>query len=316
MSTSICRALVLTSRPGGAPLTAQDVARVRAIVPADTLIDARWLAPGEAWEMLYSDDDDHDPRGTRAKAIAALGPRDVDINIVPDDIAYRRKKLLVADMESTIIEQEMLDELADFVGLRQKISDITERAMRGELDFEAALKERVGLLAGLDAKVLDEVAARITLMPGAEALIKTLKANGCYCALVSGGFTVFTERIARRLGFDEHQANVLEVANGKLTGRVEEPILGREAKLMALNRLAARLGLHAPLTMTVGDGANDLAMIGAAGLGVAFRAKPKVRETTLELSNGAVITCADLTGLLYLQGYRSRDIRSALRSAR
>jgi phosphoserine phosphatase len=315
MTRRICRAIVLTARPGDPVLTAADVERVQAVVPAENLVEAAWLAAGEAWQMLYSDDDDHDPRGTRAKAMAALGPLAADVNIVADDIAYRRKKLLVADMESTIIEQEMLDELADFVGLREKISSITERAMRGELEFEAALKERVGLLAGLDAKVLDEVAERITLMPGADLLISTLKADGCYCVLVSGGFTVFTERIAHRLGFDEHQANVLEIEDGRLTGRVKEPILGREAKLMALNRLASRLGLHAPLTMAVGDGANDLAMLEAAGLGVAFRAKPKVREAATAFSNGAVITHGDLTGLLYLQGYQS-TLRCAPRQAR
>ena len=307
MTTRICRALLLISRPGAPLLTQAEVARVQAVVPADTIIEARWLAPGAAWEVLYSDDGDSDTWPMRAKAAAVLGPLDVDINVIADDITFRRKKLLVADMESTIIEQEMLDELADFVGLRQKISGITERAMRGELDFEAALKERVGLLAGLDAKVLDEVAERITLMPGAETLIGTLKANGCYCALVSGGFTVFTERIAKRLGFDEHQANVLEVAGGKLTGRVKEPILGREAKLAALRRLTERLGLHAVDTIAVGDGANDLAMLEAAGLGVAFRAKPKVREATNAFTNGAVITHGDLTGLLYLQGYRKAD---------
>ncbi len=308
MTTRICRALILTARPGGVLLSEADVARVRATVPPDAVIEARWLASGEAWEMLFSDDDDHGSWGRRAKALAALGPLPADVNVVADDIAYRRKKLLVADMESTIIEQEMLDELADFVGLREKISGITERAMRGELDFEAALKERVGLLAGLDAKVLDEVAERITLMPGAQTLIRTLKADGCYCALVSGGFTVFTERIAARLGFDEHQANVLEVAGGKLTGRVLEPILGREAKLHALQRLTTKLGLPPPLTLAVGDGANDLAMLEAAGLGVAFRAKPMVREAASQLQNGATITHGDLTGLLYLQGYQKTEL--------
>ena len=169
------------------------------------------------------------------QARGEAGP--IDINIVPDG-PNRRKRLLVADMESTIIEQEMLDELGDFIGARPKIEDITARAMRGELDFESALTERVGLLQGLPATVLDEVAKRITLMPGAEALIATMKANGAYCALVSGGFTVFTSRVAERLGFDEHRANVLEIENGKLTGRVKRPILGREAKLAAGQKLA------------------------------------------------------------------------------
>ena len=210
-------------------------------------------------------------------------------------------------MESTIIEQEMLDELADFIGEREKIAAITERAMRGELEFEAALKERVAMLAGLDASVLDQVAERITLMPGAETLIRTMKVNGAYCALVSGGFTVFTERIARRLRFDEHQANVLEIAGGKLTGRVVEPILGREAKRLALLRLTAELGIDPRETIAVGDGANDLAMLEAAGLGAAFRAKPKVCEAVAAMSNGAVLTHGDLTALLYLQGYAESD---------
>lgn len=216
--------------------------------------------------------------------------------------------LLVADMESTIIEQEMIDELADYVGLRDKISAITARAMRGELDFESSLRVRVAMLAGLDAGVLDEVYdKRVTLMPGAETLIKTMKANGAYCALVSGGFTVFTERVAARLGFDEHQANMLEIENGKLTGRVREPILGRAAKRQALERIARTLGIHLMETIAVGDGANDLDMLAAAGLGVAFRAKPKVQEAAGALPNGVVVNDGDLTALLYLQGYRQDE---------
>ena len=214
-------------------------------------------------------------------------------------------------MESTIIEQELIDELAGYVGLREKISAITTRAMRGELDFEAALRDRVAMLEGLDASVLDGVyAKRVTLMPGAEALIRTMKASGAYCTLVSGGFTVFTERVAKRLGFDEHQANVLEINNGKLTGRVREPILGRAAKRAALERIAAARGLDLSETMAVGDGANDLDMLAAAGLGVAFRAKPKVQEAARALPNGAVINHADLTALLYLQGYDRGEFRN------
>ena len=244
-------------------------------------------------------------RGSAAQLGEVLRDCNVDVNVV--ETRMRRKRLLVADMESTIIEQEMLDELADFIGEREKIAAITERAMRGELEFEAALKERVAMLAGLDASVLDQVAERITLMPGAETLIRTMKVNGAYCALVSGGFTVFTERIARRLGFDEHQANVLEIAGGKLTGRVVEPILGREAKRLALLRLTAELGIDPRETIAVGDGANDLAMLEAAGLGAAFRAKPKVCEAVAAMSNGAVLTHGDLTALLYLQGYAESD---------
>jgi phosphoserine phosphatase len=214
----------------------------------------------------------------------------------------RRKRLLIADMESTIIEQEMLDEIAEYVGLRQRIAGITERAMRGELDFEAALRERVGLLAGLDSALLDEVWGRVTLMPGAATLVRTMKARGGYCALVSGGFTVFTERVAKRLGFDEQQANVLEIEGGKLTGTVRPPILGRAAKRAALDRLSADNPARTVGSIAVGDGANDLDMLAAASIGVAFRAKPKVREAAAQMPNGAVITHGDLTALLHLQG--------------
>jgi phosphoserine phosphatase len=265
------------------------------------------------WECLFEapwDGPDGAGLGPLLRRIRAAENIDmwpIDVNIVA--LTDRRKRLLIADMESTIIEQEMLDELGDFIdqkgmgGARTRIEDITARAMRGELDFEAALDERVGLLKGLDAGVLDEVAERITLMPGAETLVRTMKANGAYCALVSGGFTVFTARIAKQLGFDEHRANVLEIEGGKLTGRVKRPILGREAKLAALRELTAKLKLRPSQTLAVGDGANDLAMLEAAGLGVAFRAKPKVQEAARGFANGAVITHGDLTALLALQGY-------------
>ena len=235
-----------------------------------------------------------------------IGAEPIDLAVVPDK--HRRKMLLVADMESTIIEQECLDELAEYVGLREKVAAITERAMRGELDFATALNERVGLLKGLDSRVLDEVyEKRVTLMPGAETLVATMKANKAFCALVSGGFTFFTEKIAKRLGFDAHQANTLEIADGKLTGRVVAPILGREAKLAALQQFARQRKLKAEQTLAVGDGANDLDMLGAAGLGVAFRAKPKVQQSVAALPNGAVINHGDLTALLFLQGYRREE---------
>jgi phosphoserine phosphatase len=306
----MARALSLIAAPGSGAVTqalVQHIVDTLATTDAAPALQTRWLAHGDAWEVEDAEGTLGDLR-VAADASRIADRARVDINPILDAGPRRRKRLLIADMESTIIEQEMLDELADFVGLREKISSITERAMRGELNFEAALRERVGLLAGLDAKVLDEVAGRITLIPGAEALLRTMKANGAYCALVSGGFTVFTARIAEHLGFDEHQANVLEVADGKLTGRVAEPILGREAKLAALLRLAARLGLDAQDTLAVGDGANDLAMLEAAGLGVAFRAKPKVREAAATFAGGAVITHGDLTGLLYLQGYRREEL--------
>ncbi|MGD9671248.1 MAG: phosphoserine phosphatase SerB [Hyphomicrobiaceae bacterium] len=307
MSETLCRALVLTANPETQRLEVEQIDTARGALGALHVIQEDVLADGVAWWLLFAASEDIPIEALRARVMRALEGQPVDINVVADDLAFTRKRLLVADMESTIIEQEMLDELGDLIGKRDVIENITARAMRGELDFEAALKERVAMLAGLDAGVLEEVAQRITIMPGAEALIATMKANGAWCALVSGGFTVFTERVARQLGFDEHQANTLEIADGKITGRVLEPILGREAKLAALKRIAAERGIDTIHTMAVGDGANDLAMLGEASLGVAFRAKPKVREAALFNPGGAVITHGDLTALLYLQGYRDGE---------
>jgi phosphoserine phosphatase len=309
MAETTSRALVLDAGNVGPGLDDRAVHAALDALAGHHVFDEQWLAPGHAYAMLFAADEDEPMPALRARiarAVAAVEP-EVDCNIVSDDIVLRRKKLLVADMESTIIEQEMLDELADFIGARDKIAAITERAMRGELDFEAALEERVAMLAGLDATVLDDVAGRITLMPGARELVATMRAHGGYCALVSGGFTVFTARVARLVGFNEHQANVLEIENGKLTGRVVKPILGRQAKLAALRRLTAAHGLSPAQTIAVGDGANDLDMLAAAGLGVAFRAKPKVREAALAMDNGAVVSAGDLTGLLFLQGYGNRE---------
>jgi phosphoserine phosphatase len=216
---------------------------------------------------------------------------------------HRRKKLFVADMDSTMIEQECIDELADLVGLKARVAAITERAMRGEIEFEPALRERVALLKGLPASVIDEVIEkRIRLMPGARALVMTMRAHGAYTCLVSGGFTLFTGRIAALIGFDENRANKLVIESGKLTGRIEEPILGRKAKLEALKALTARLKLDPADTLAAGDGANDIPMIEAAGLGVAYRAKPAVAAAAQ-----ARIDHGDLSALLYLQGYRREE---------
>jgi phosphoserine phosphatase len=307
MSESLSRAIVITATPGQGTLDDARLAPVRALADAAALLQEDVLGEGDAWQALIVADETIPLAVIEAPYAAALAGAPADLNVIPDDIALRRKHVLVADMESTIIEQEMLDELGDLIGKRDVIEDITARAMRGELDFESALKERIAMLAGLDARVLDEVAERITLMPGAEALIRTMSAHGAYCALVSGGFTVFTQRIAERLGFDEHQANTLEIIDGRLTGRVVPPILGREAKLDALRRIASERGVDMVLTLAVGDGANDLDMLREAGLGVAFRAKPKVREAVAALDNGAVITHGDLTALLYLQAYSQAD---------
>ena len=215
----------------------------------------------------------------------------------------RRKRLLLADMDSTLIGQECIDELADFAGLKSRVAAITERAMRGEVAFEPALRERVALLAGLPETIVAAVLAqRITHTPGARALVATMRANGAYCALVSGGFTLFTGPVAASLGFDEHRGNTLLVRDGVFTGQVAEPILGREAKLRALIELRGRLGISPELTLAVGDGANDLAMLGDAGLGVAFRAKPAVAAAA-----HARIVHGDLSALLYAQGYAARD---------
>ncbi len=220
----------------------------------------------------------------------------VDINLVDAD--RRRKRLFIADMDSTMIEQECIDELAEFAGKRAEISAITERAMRGELDFEAALKERVAMLEGLPVSVLQETFdKRISLTPGARTLVQTMNAQGAITALVSGGFTFFTARIAEACGFHHHQANELLTEDGRLTGRVAEPILGRAAKQNALLRLAGENDIDLADTLAVGDGANDLAMLERAGLGVAFHAKPAVAEAA-----HARIDHGDLTALLYLQG--------------
>jgi phosphoserine phosphatase len=225
----------------------------------------------------------------------------VDVGVVP--AAGRRKRLLIADMDSTMIRQECIDELGAAAGIKDQIAEITARAMRGEIAFEPALRERVGLLAGLPATVVDTVIAeRIEFMPGGMALVATMRANGAYAALVSGGFTLFTGPLSARLGFDEHRSNTLDVREGVLTGRVIEPILGREAKLEALRDLRKQMYLSAEDTLAVGDGANDLAMIAEAGLGVALHAKPAVAEAA-----AVRIDFGDLTALLYLQSYRIGD---------
>ncbi|PXA82388.1 phosphoserine phosphatase SerB [Caulobacter sp. D4A] len=244
---------------------------------------------------------DADPTPIRERVIAAIGDKPVDFAIQP--ALNRRKRLLIADMDSTIINVECLDELADFAGVKDKVSEITERAMRGELAFEGALRERVGMLKGLATTALqtcfDE---RVRLNPGAETLVKTMAAHGARCALVSGGFTFFTSRVADAAGFHLNRANTLIEADDALTGEVGDPILGKEAKLAALNEETAALGLTPADALAVGDGANDLAMIEAAGLGVAYRAKPIVAARA-----HAKVDHAELTALLYFQGYRAEE---------
>lgn len=225
------------------------------------------------------------------------------IDTVVQPMNNRRKNLFLADMDSTMIEQECIDELAEKVGLKAQVSEITERAMRGEIDFEPALQERVALLKDLPAGVVDDLLnERITLMPGARALVQTMRKNGAYTCLVSGGFTLFTGPVADKIGFHEHHANHLIVDSGCLTGDVQKPILGKEAKRQTLLALRARLALQSENTMAVGDGANDLLMLQEAGLGVAYHAKPAVAEAA-----HARIDHNDLTALLYIQGYKSAD---------
>jgi phosphoserine phosphatase len=256
----------------------------------------RWLAPGAAAEFdvaaVPAEAWDH------WQALQGIG---VDLCWQPAE--GREKRLLLADMDSTMIGQECIDELAALAGVGPQVAAITARSMAGELDFESALRERVALLEGLPETAVAEVlATRITYTPGGATLIATMRARGAWTALVSGGFTAFSGPVAAHLGFDEHRANTLLVADGRLTGRVAEPILGRTAKAEALADLCARLGIEPAQAMAVGDGANDLAMLAAAGAGVALHAKPAVQAAArLRINHG------DLTALLYLQGIPAAD---------
>lgn len=284
------------------------VARAALEALAGAAADARWLSPGCAWEASIEAPSNPDQLAALPDGVAnAIRPAPVDVNVVLGDRGARRKRLLCADMESTIIQEELIDEIADLAGRRAEIAAITEAAMRGELDFEASLVARAALFAGLEAHRLETILERATLMPGAEALVATMRASGAWTALISGGFTIFAERIAARLGFHAVHANVLEIENGQLTGRVREPIIGPQGKADLLKRLAAEGGLAPSETLAAGDGANDVAMLAAAGLGVAFRAKPVLAAQARAAANGAVIAYCDLTALLYLQGYDGRE---------
>lgn len=256
-----------------------------------------WLAPGRACDLTV----DQLAHG-QAEAAVRKAVGDAPIDVIAQSREGRRKRLLVADMESTIIEQEMLDELGDYVGLKDHIAGITARAMNGEIDFKAALRERVALLKGLKETLIDEVWTRATLMPGAKPLIATMRANGATCALVSGGFSCFTSRVRDWVGFDDDRGNVLELINGELTGNVIEPILDRDSKLDSLLAYAGERRIPIAETMAVGDGANDLPMLLAAGLGIAYHAKPAVAaEARARVDHG------DLTALLFAQGYRQNE---------
>lgn len=262
-----------------------------------------WLSDGVACDLAIRDG----MTDTEADVLLreAVGAEPVDV--VVQDAETRRKRLLLADMDSTMIGQECIDELAAEVGLKEMVAAITARAMNGEIAFEPALRERVALLKGLPLSVVDEVIARrITLTPGGTALVRTMKAKGHYTALVSGGFTVFTGPIGASIGFDEDRANILLEKGGVLTGEVAEPILGKQAKVDALIDITRRLGISTDDALAVGDGANDLGMIKLAGSGVALHAKPIVAaEAKMRIDHG------DLTALLYIQGYRKTDFIDA-----
>ncbi|MEP4195439.1 MAG: phosphoserine phosphatase SerB [Aliishimia sp.] len=258
--------------------------------------DAIWLATDEAAEFAIP----HIP-DNRWEIWAELQSLRVDLVVQPTD--GRRKAMLLADMDSTMIQQECIDELAEEAGVGARVKDITARAMNGELDFEGALTERVGLLKGLPEAVIDKVLSeRITYMPGAVTLLATMKANGAFAALVSGGFTAFTAQVAEKLGFDENRANTLKVADGHLTGEAGRPILGMAAKVEALEQITNRLGISEADVLAVGDGANDLGMLKRAGTGVALHAKQSVAaQCDVRVNHG------DLTALLYIQGYTQSE---------
>jgi phosphoserine phosphatase len=279
----------------------RDLPRLAAAIGRSAGIAAEpdWLAPG-ACDLLF---DGISPALAEAAARHLIGEAEVDVLVQP--VSGRRKRLLVADLESTIIENEMLDELADFLGLRPEVSEITRRAMNGEIDLAAALEARVAMLAGLPDHVLEEAAQRIRPTPGARQLVTTMRNAGAVTALVSSGFTVFAERVASELGFDHVLANRLELTAGRLSGTIAAPIATGETKRQTLLALAAKHAIPVRQSMAVGDGANDLPMLMAAGIGIAFHAKPAVASSARWR-----IDHTDLTGLLYAQGYRRAEIVS------
>lgn len=278
-------------------LTAAAIERARDVLPSPG--EPRWLGHDTAADIPFSATGTADQR-TLADSVRALL---VDVDVVIQPSANRRKKLFLADMDSTMIGQECIDELAAFVGLKDYVAAITERAMRGEIEFEPALRERVALLKSLPVKVVDEVIEKhITLTPGGRVLVATMRTNGGYTCLVSGGFTLFTRRIATMIGFDEARANTLALEGDRLAGFVDEPIFGRDSKRKTLIELRDRLGLSRVDVLAAGDGANDLDMILEAGLGVAYHAKPKVAQAA-----PARIKHGDLTALLYAQGYKREE---------
>jgi len=290
--------LVLIAAPHRQPLDDSMVATaIDAVRAAGARTDAtRWLAPDEAAELPF----DGEPTRMRSAVERALEGWPVDVAVVP--AGNRRKRLLIADMDSTIIENETLDELAVEAGVGERVAQITARSMRGEIDFTGALRERVAMIEGLGLDALERTAARVRVTPGAATLVRTMRHAGAFTALVSGGFRFFTGRIRAAVGFDWDEANDLEIHNARLTGRVVEPVVNRDGKRTALERLAAARRIGRADCLAVGDGANDLAMIDAAGLGVAYHAKPVVAAAA-----DVRIEHADLTALLFVQGYAKAE---------
>ncbi|MDI1262604.1 MAG: phosphoserine phosphatase SerB [bacterium] len=291
----------LICNPANPALDSSIVDGARAILPSPG--PTQWLFDEVAADIPFDGQvgSPDDIKAIETRLRQARG--DLPIDIVVQPIATRRKKLFLADMDSTMIGQECIDELADFAGLKAHVAGITERAMRGEIEFEPALRERVALLKDLPVSVIDEVLQkRITVTPGGRALVMTMRKHGAYTCLISGGFTLFTDKVAAMIGFQENRANQLIIENGRLTGDVAEPIVGRAAKLATLIELTESFDLDDVDTMVTGDGANDLGMIEAAGLGVAYHAKPAVAAAA-----AARIDYCDLSALLYAQGYRRED---------
>ncbi len=282
-------------------LNSRDVDSITAALLATGIevIGHKWLSMSEACDLFFT-------RGeiAQAKAVLLKNLAGEEIDFIVQPAAKRKKKMLVSDMDSTMISVECIDELADFAGLKAKIAAITEKAMHGEMDFAESLRARAMMLKGLPESLLETAyRERVKFTPGGRALVQTMKKNGAFCLLVSGGFTFFTAKVRDALGFDADEANILEIENGKLSGKVKEPILGKDAKLDFLLSYGRKHGLESTEILAVGDGANDLPMLLAAGLGAAYHAKPKVKEQA-----ATKIDVCDLTALLYAQGYHAEEI--------